>query len=68
MDMLDFVMGIGFAFVLEGLLWSLFPTQIAQVIKELSERNSNNLRLIGAGSMALGVALVWFVYNTRLGG
>ncbi len=68
MDMLDFVMGIGFAFVLEGLLWSLFPTQIAQVIKELSERNPNNLRLIGAGSMALGVALVWFVYNTRLGG
>jgi len=68
MDMLDFVMGIGFAFVLEGLLWSLFPTQIVQVIKELSARNPQNLRLIGAASMALGIALIWFVKTSRLGG
>lgn len=68
MDALDFVMGIGFAFVLEGLVWSLFPSQIIRILEELSEREGQALRYVGLGSLALGVAIIWLVQNSRAGG
>ena len=61
MDLSDFALGIGFAFVLEGLVWSLFPGQIIQVVQELAKRDLQNLRYIGVGSLALGVAIIWLV-------
>lgn len=68
MDALDFVMGIGFAFVLEGLVWSLFPSQILRILEELTEREGQALRYVGLGSLALGVAIIWLVQNSRAGG
>ena len=65
MDALDFVMGIGFAFVLEGLIWSLFPGQIIRILQELSERDPQALRYVGLGSLALGVAIIWVVQTSR---
>ena len=66
MDGLDFVLGIGFAFVLEGLLWGLFPGQIIRVVQELANKDLNGLRYVGVGSLALGTAIVWFVYSNRV--
>lgn len=68
MDWTDFVLGIGFAFVLEGLVWSLFPRQIINVVQQLAELNLQNLRYLGVGSLALGVAIIWFVYSSRIAG
>lgn len=64
--MLDFVMGIGFAFVIEGLLWGLFPHQISKVILQISRTDEQTLRYIGVGSLAVGVVLIWFVQQARL--
>ncbi len=67
MDLSDFVLGVGFAFVLEGLVWSLFPGQIIQVVQELAKRDLQNLRYIGVGSLALGVAIIWLVKTMSSG-
>lgn len=64
--MLDFVMGIGFAFVIEGLLWGLFPHQVAKVILQIIEMDELNLRYIGVASLAFGVALIWYVQHLRV--
>ncbi len=61
MDLSDFALGIGFAFILEGLVWSLFPGQIISVVQQLAKRDLQNLRYIGVGSLALGVAIIWMV-------
>ncbi len=64
--MLDFVMGIGFAFVIEGLLWGLFPHQIARVIQQMIEMDEQFLRYAGVASLAFGVALIWYVQHLRV--
>ena len=68
MDLSDFALGIGFAFILEGLVWSLFPGQIISVLQELAKRDLQNLRYIGVGSLALGVAIIWMVTTMSSGG
>lgn len=64
--MLDFVMGIGFAFVIEGLLWGLFPHQIARVIQQMIEMDEQFLRYAGVASLAFGVGLIWYVQHLRV--
>jgi|GEM_PF-1472395 len=64
--MLDFVMGIGFAFVIEGLIWGLFPHTIAKVIMQISKTDEQTLRYIGVGSLALGVGIIYFVQQARI--
>ena len=67
MDLSDFALGVGFAFVLEGLVWSLFPGQIISVVQELAKRDLQNLRYIGVGSLAFGVAIIWLVKTMSSG-
>lgn len=64
--MLDFVMGIGFAFVIEGLIWGLFPHQISKVLLHMQQMNEQTLRICGVGSLALGVGIIWFVQQARM--
>lgn len=66
--MLDFVMGIGFAFVIEGVIWGLFPHQIVKVIQQIAETDEQMLRYIGVASVGLGVAIIWYVHHSRMGG
>ena len=53
------LLGIGFAFILEGLVWGLFPKQVISIVLELAKINEHNLRLIGLASLAMGVAVIW---------
>ena len=55
------LLGIGFAFVLEGLIWGLFPKQVIAIVLELAKINETNLRLVGLASLALGAAVIWMV-------
>lgn len=64
--MFDFLMGIGFAFVIEGLIWGLFPRQITKVVTELIKMDAMALRYFGVGSLALGVGIIWFVQQIRV--
>ena len=67
MDLSDFALGVGFAFILEGLVWSLFPGQIISVVQQLAKRDVHNLRYIGVASLALGVAIIWLVKTMSSG-
>lgn len=64
--MFDFLMGIGFAFVIEGLIWGLFPRQITKVVTELIKMDAMALRYFGVGSLAFGVGIIWFVQQIRV--
>ena len=63
--MLDFLMGIGFAFVIEGVLWGLFPKTIINLVKLVAEHDEQNLRVIGLGSLGVGVLIIWYVQGLR---
>lgn len=64
--MLDFVMGIGFAFVIEGVFWSFFPHQIMKIMRTVTPEQEHTLRYMGVGSLALGVAIIWYVQQSRM--
>ena len=61
MDLNVIFLAIGFAFVIEGLVWGLFPRQIIAMVLELAKINVNHLRWIGIGSLAFGVGLIALV-------
>ena len=64
--MLDFIMGIGFALVIEGVLWGLFPRTIIKMVKMIEEHDEHTLRYIGVTSLAIGVLIIWYVQSVRI--
>lgn len=59
--MSDFIVGVGLVFVVEGLLWALFPSLAISMLEMAREAGETNLRLLGALSVMLGVLVVWAV-------
>lgn len=60
-------MGIGFALVFEGVLWGLFPSAIIRAVKAMSDTDEKILRYGGVASVAIGVALIWYIQHLRAG-
>ncbi len=48
-------------FVIEGLLYAIFPSHIQQVMKFASNLPKEKFRYYGAAIAALGVMLVWII-------
>ncbi len=46
-------------FVLEGLLYALFPTYVQRMMAMAGEISPEKLRSFGAAMLAFGVLLVW---------
>jgi uncharacterized protein len=61
--MQQLMIGLGLFFVLEGLLYALFPGGIKNMARYLPEIPDAKLRNFGAISIALGVALIWLIKN-----
>ncbi len=59
-------MGIGFALVIEGVLWGLFPGSIIKMVKMIEEHDEHNMRLVGVASLAIGVVIIWYVQGLRV--
>jgi uncharacterized protein len=57
----DFLTALGLAFVIEGLLFSLFPHRIRSVMEAAEQLGPEKLRLLGFASVAAGVFVVWLV-------
>jgi len=55
---------IGIAFslmlVIEGIIPFLYPGRWRQLVATLADINDTSLRLIGLGSMLMGIALLYF--------
>ena len=48
-------------FVIEGLLYAVFPSHIQSMMKMASEMPLEKFRSFGAGMLALGVLFVWII-------
>jgi uncharacterized protein len=57
----DFVTALGLAFVIEGLMFSLFPHRIRSVMEAAEQLGPERLRVLGAASVIAGVFIVWLV-------
>ncbi|MCV9960968.1 DUF2065 domain-containing protein [Pararhizobium sp. BT-229] len=59
--MSDFLTGIAFFLIIEGLVYALAPLVLVEMAKRLPHIPEQHLRLFGLVSVAIGVALVWMV-------
>jgi uncharacterized protein YjeT (DUF2065 family) len=59
--MWDFVAALGLVFAIEGILFAGAPQPPTAALRPASDTPPETMRLIGIGSAALGVLLVWFV-------
>lgn len=46
-------------FVIEGLLYAIFPSHIQNMMKMASDMDAEKFRYFGASMIAFGVLLVW---------
>lgn len=53
--------GIAFLFVVEGVLYALFPTQMQQMMAAALTFSPSSLRRVGLGALIFGIALVWLI-------
>jgi len=59
--MSDFLTGIAFFLIIEGLVYALAPLVLVEMAKKLPEIPVQQLRIFGLVSVAAGVALVWIL-------
>ena len=52
-------LGIGLVLVIEGLVLALAPSRLDEMLKALSEIPPETRRMMGLGTVAAGVVLVW---------
>ncbi|WP_438747617.1 DUF2065 domain-containing protein [Pararhizobium sp. O133] len=57
----DFLTGIAFFLIIEGLVYALAPLLLVELAKRLPDIPEQQLRLFGLASIAVGVVLVWLV-------
>ncbi len=54
-----FLTACALVFVIEGLLYALFPTYLQKVMLMVGDLTAQKLRSLGAAMIAFGVLLVW---------
>ncbi|HVK92361.1 MAG TPA: DUF2065 domain-containing protein [Mycoplana sp.] len=59
--MTDFLTGIAFFLVIEGLVYALAPSSLKRMASMLPGIADSQLRFFGLVSIALGVGLVWMI-------
>jgi uncharacterized protein YjeT (DUF2065 family) len=59
--MQDFLAAVGLVFVIEGLIFSAFPTSAKKAIASVLDTPDSVLRMIGLGSAVVGLIIVWLV-------
>ncbi|MCP8893751.1 DUF2065 domain-containing protein [Shinella daejeonensis] len=57
----DFLTGIAFFLIIEGLVYALAPSFLARMASLLPRIPESQLRLSGLFAVALGVLLVWSI-------
>jgi len=57
----EILIAIGLVFVIEGLVYSLFPGGIKKMAVEVLQIPESTLRAFGLGAMAAGVVIVWLI-------
>jgi len=59
--MSDFIVALGLVFVIEGLVFSAFPTTAKRAMDSVQQTPDSMLRTVGIVSAVLGIILIWAV-------
>ena len=59
--MSDFLTGIAFFLIIEGLVYALAPSVLKRMAEMLPQISETQLRASGLVAVALGVLMVWFI-------
>jgi uncharacterized protein len=59
--MTDFIIAIGMVFVIEGLLYALFPTSMKNMMKMALEQPEGKLRQVGLIGAIIGVVIIYVI-------
>ena len=59
--MSDFLTGVAFFLIIEGLVYALAPSVLKRVAELLPQIPEGQLRVSGITAVALGVVMVWFI-------
>lgn len=54
---------IGLLFLIEGLLYALFPGMMRYIMAEASHRPERTLRIVGMAALLIGAALLWLAHG-----
>ena len=60
-DMSDFIVAIGLAIAIEGVLYALFPDAMKRMMVRVLEQPAQNIRIAGLAAGVVGVGIVWLV-------
>ena len=55
----DLLAGLGFAIVLEGLLWAVAPNTARRMVQQMADVGEGRLQGAALLAVAFGVLLVW---------
>lgn len=57
----DLLAAFGLMLVLEGILPFLNPQRVRQALLQMAQMNDRVLRIVGLGSMLMGLILLYFI-------
>jgi uncharacterized protein len=57
----DFLIGLAFFLIIEGLAYALAPRLIKRMAEEIPAISEERLRIFGVVVLAIGVGLVWLL-------
>jgi len=59
--MSDFLVALGLVFVIEGIVFAVFPDSAKRAVTAVLETPDTVLRLVGLGSAIFGLLVVWLM-------
>jgi uncharacterized protein len=62
--MKDFTTALALVFVIEGVLYSLFPDGMKRLVAQVTVLPASALRVTGVVAAGLGVGAVWFIRHS----
>jgi uncharacterized protein YjeT (DUF2065 family) len=65
MAFIDFLVGIGMVFVIEGLLFAAAPEWVRKAMKSALDMPENVLRVVGLATAVVGLILIWIMRHVR---
>ena len=54
-------LAIGGAFLLEGLMWALFPDQMREMVKQMLLQERNTVQTVGMISFVIGAVVIMLI-------
>ncbi len=59
--MTDFLVALALAFVIEGVIYALFPDAMKRMMAQVIPLPSSLLRSVGLAAVGLGVVAIWLI-------